>query len=181
MEIDLKKELEEKLQKEFNYKNKLQLPKIEKVVLNIGIGKLVTSNPTQADKIVEEASWVLSMISGQKPKVVKAKKSVASFKLKKGMPVSVMVTLRRKRMYDFLARLLIYALPRYKDFKGIRKEHFDKEGNLNFGFREVSVFPETISERVHYNFGLGVNVVVKAKNKEEKIKVFELLGFPIKI
>lgn len=180
-EINLKKELEEKLIQAFPGRNKLSLPKIEKIVLNIGIGKLVTSNPNQVDKIVEDAMYVLSMISGQKPKLIKAKKSVSSFKLRKGMPVGVMVTLRRQRMYDFLARFLIYGLARYKDFKGIKKEHFDKDGNLNFGFNEATVFPEAISDKVKYNFGLGVNIVVRAKNKEEKLKVFELLGLPLKL
>lgn len=180
-EINLKKELETKLKEVFPNRNRLSLPKIDKIVLTIGIGKLVTNNPTQTEKIVEDAMYVLSMIAGQKPKLIKAKKSVSSFKLKKGMPVSVMVTLRRQKMYDFLARLLIYALPRYKDFKGIRQEHFDKAGNLNFGFSEASVFPEAISDKVKFNFGLGVNIVVKAKNKDERLKVFELLGFPLRL
>jgi large subunit ribosomal protein L5 len=180
MEIDLKKQIEERLPQFFNYKNKFEYPKLEKIILNIGIGKLVTSNPQNQDKIVQEAVYVLSMVAGQTPKVVKTKKSVSSFKLKKGMPVSVVVTLRGKKMYDFLTRFLIYGLARYKDFKGIKKEHFDKEYNLNFGFKEISVFPEAISEKVHYNFGLGVNIVVKAKKKEDKLKFFEMLGFPLK-
>jgi len=180
MEINLKKQIEENLPKFFNYKNKLEYPKLEKIVLNIGIGKFVTSNPQNTNKIVEEAIYALSMISGQKPKVVKSKKSVSSFKLKKGMPVSVVVTLRREKMYDFLSRFIIYGLPRYKDFRGIYKEHFDKDYNLNFGFKEISVFPEAISDKIHYNFGLGVNIVVSAKKKEDKLKFFEMLGLPLK-
>lgn len=169
------------LKKELNIENDLRVPRPVFGIVQIGIGKLVTTHPEQAQKIVEEASYTLSVITGQKPKVVQAKKSVASFKLRKGMPVAVLVTLRKKRLLDFIERLVTYVLPRAKDFTGIKKNNLDKKGNLNLGLKEVNVFPEAISDKIKYNFGLSINLVGSGKTKEENIKLWSFLGFPMKI
>lgn len=159
----------------------LKKPRPIKGIVQIGIGKLVTSHPENQEKIVEDASYVLSMITGQKPKIVKAKKSVSGFKLRKGMPVAVLVTLRKKRLLDFIQRLVTYALPRAKDFYGLRKNNFDEKGNINLGLKEANIFPEAISDKIKYSFGLSINLIANGKNKEDNIKVWEELGFPIKI
>jgi large subunit ribosomal protein L5 len=159
----------------------LKKPRPIKGIVQIGIGKLVTSHPESQEKIIEDGSYVLSMITGQKPKVVSAKKSISGFKLRKGMPVALLVTLRKKRLNDFIQRLLTYALPRAKDFYGLKAENFDNKGNINLGFREVNIFPEAISDKIKYNFGLSVNLVGSGKTKEENIKMWKDLGFPIKI
>jgi len=169
------------LKKELNLKNDLRVPRPLKGIVQIGIGKLITQHPESKDKIVEDAMYVLSMMTGQKPKLILARKSVAGFKLRKGMPVAVMVTLRKKRLLDFIERLVTYALPRAKDFKGILPNHIDKNGNLNFGLKEVNIFPETISDKIKYNFGFGVNLVASGKTKEENLKLWSFLGFPLKI
>jgi large subunit ribosomal protein L5 len=159
----------------------LKKPRPIKGIVQIGIGKLVTSHPESQEKIIEDGSYVLSMITGQKPKVVSAKKSISGFKLRKGMPVALLVTLRKKRLNDFIQRLLTYALPRAKDFYGLKAENFDNKGNINLGFREVNIFPEAISDKIKYSFGLSINLVGSGKTKEENIKMWKDLGFPIKI
>jgi large subunit ribosomal protein L5 len=159
----------------------LKKPRPIKGIVQIGIGKLVTSHPETQEKIIEDGSYVLSMITGQKPKIVHAKKSISGFKLRKGMPVALLVTLRKKRLNDFIQRLLTYALPRAKDFYGLKAENFDNKGNINLGFREVNIFPEAISDKIKYNFGLSINLVGSGKTKEENIKMWKDLGFPVKI
>jgi large subunit ribosomal protein L5 len=159
----------------------LKKPRPIKGILQIGIGKLVTSHPETQEKIIEDGSYVLSMITGQKPKIVSAKKSISGFKVRKGMPVALLVTLRKKRLNDFIQRLLTYALPRAKDFYGLKAENFDNKGNINLGFREVNIFPEAISDKIKYNFGLSINLVGSGKTKEENIKMWKDLGFPVKI
>jgi large subunit ribosomal protein L5 len=159
----------------------LKKPRPIKGIVQIGIGKLVTSHPEAQEKIIEDGSYVLSMITGQKPKIVSAKKSISGFKLRKGMPVALLVTLRKKRLNDFIQRLLTYALPRAKDFYGLKAENFDHKGNINLGFREVNIFPEAISDKIKYNFGLSINLVGSGKTKEENIQMWKDLGFPVKI
>jgi large subunit ribosomal protein L5 len=159
----------------------LKKPRPIKGIVQIGIGKLVTSHPEAQEKIIEDGSYVLSMITGQKPKIVTAKKSISSFKLRKGMPVALLVTLRKKRLNDFIQRLLTYALPRAKDFYGLKTNNFDNKGNINLGFREVNIFPEAISDKIKYNFGLSINLVGSGKTKEENMQMWKDLGFPIKI
>lgn len=163
------------LQKEFSIKNVMAIPKIEKVVLNVGIGKIAKD-----DKAIEKIKRDLALLTGQKPVMRKAKKSIASFKLREGMEIGAMVTLRGKRMYDFLDRLIAIALPRSKDFRGIDMDNFDKKGNLNMGIKEQSIFPEITYETLKDIFSLQVTVVTTAKNKEQGISLLRNLGFPIK-
>lgn len=178
---DFYKKILPELKRELNLENDLRVPKPIKGIVQIGIGKLITQHPENKDKIIEDASYVLSIITGQKPKLVLARKSIAGLKLRKGMPVSLMVTLRKKRLLDFIERLLTYALPRAKDFKGVYENHLDKKGNLNLGLKESNIFPEAISDKIKYSFGLGINLVASGKTKEENIKLWSILGFPIKL
>lgn len=183
MIINLKEKYEKesgKMTKEFGLKNKMQLPVVEKVVINAGIGKILGStDPGQRDKVLEKISNDLALITGQKPVIRTSKKAISSFRLRKGMPVGLKVTLRGKRMYDFLDRLIHIVLPRVRDFKGIDLNAFDKQGNLNIGFRDQTVFPEVSPEKLI--FGLEATIVVRrVKNRDQAIKFFRMLGFPIK-
>lgn len=150
-------------------------------IIQIGIGKLIANHPDQENKIIEDASYVLAMITGQKPKIVRAKKAIAGFKLKKGMPVAVLVTLRKKRLYDFIQRFITYALPRVKDFYGLKKNNFDNKGNINLGLKEINIFPEAVSDKIKYSFGFSINLIGSGKNKEENMNLWKELGFPINI
>src|SRR3989338_3978517 len=170
-----RKEVIPAMQKEFNIANVMAVPKVEKVVVNIGIGRVAKD-----DKVTERIAKDLTVISGQKPVFRKAKKSISGFKSREGMKVGISVTLRGKRMYDFLDRLISIALPRSKDFRGIETKNFDKMGNLNFGIKESSIFPEINYENVKDIFGLEVTVVTTAKNREKGVELLKQLGFPIK-
>ncbi len=163
------------MQKSFGIKNIMAVPKIEKVVVNTGVGRIA-----KEDKIVERIAKDLTMIVGQKPVFKKAKKSISGFKLREGVSVGISVTLRGKRMYDFLDRLIAIALPRSRDFRGIETKNFDKMGNLNFGIRESSIFPEINYENVKDIFGLEVTVVTTAQNREKGIELLRQMGFPIR-
>lgn len=163
------------LQKSFVIENVMAVPKIEKVVVNTGVGRIV-----KEDKTIERIVKDLTKIIGQKPVYRKAKKSISGFKLRQGVNVGISATLRGKRMYDFLDRLISIALPRSKDFRGIDAKNFDKMGNLNFGIKESSIFPEISYENVKDIFGLEVTVVTTAKNREKGIELLKQLGFPIK-
>ena len=163
------------LQKAFGIKNIMAVPKIEKVVINTGVGRIA-----KEDKTIERIAKELAMITGQKMVLRKAKKSISGFKLREGVTVGVSVTLRGKRMYDFMDRLISIALPRSRDFRGIDAKNFDKLGNLNFGIKESSIFPEINYENVKDIFGLEVTVVTTAKNREQGIELLKQLGFPIK-
>ncbi|GIW66426.1 MAG: 50S ribosomal protein L5 [Candidatus Parcubacteria bacterium] len=169
------------LKEELGLKNILSVPQPKLALVNIGIGKLITSNPDNKDKIIEEISNLLSKITGQKPKIVVAKKSVSGFRLRKGMPVALLVTLRKKRLFDFIERLLVYALPRYRDFKGIKQNNLDSRGYLNLGIKDISVFPEATYDRGKFNLGLQITIITNSKNKEHNIYLWKKLGFPIKI
>ena len=163
------------LQKTFGIKNVMAVPKIEKVVINTGIGRIV-----KEDKTIERISKDLTMILGQKPVFRKAKKSISGFKLRQGVNVGISITLRGKRMYDFLDRLISISLPRSRDFRGIDSKNFDKMGNLNFGIKESSIFPEVNYENFKDVFGLEITVVTTAKNRERGIELLRQIGFPIK-
>jgi large subunit ribosomal protein L5 len=163
------------MQKAFGIDNVMAVPKIEKVVINTGVGKFV-----KEEKTIERIAKELSMITGQKTVYRKAKKSISGFKLRQGVNVGISVTLRGKRMYDFLDRLISIALPRSRDFRGIDSKNFDKMGNLNFGIKESSIFPEINYENIKDIFGLEITVVTTAKNRERGVELLKQLGFPIK-
>ena len=163
------------LQKELNVKNPMALPRVEKVVINIGLSRALKD-----DKFLEIVMRDLALITGQKPKNTLAKKSIANFKTRKGMVIGAMVTLRGPRMYDFISRLVNIALPRTHDFRGIDARSLDKKGHLTIGVKEHIVFPEISGEEVRNIFGFGITVIVKAKNKKEALALYKALGFPIK-
>ncbi len=163
------------LQKAFNIDNVMAIPKIKKVVINTGIGRMLKD-----DKAIERVKKDMTMLSGQKVVLKKAKQSIAGFKTREGMEVGIAVTLRGKRMYDFIDRLISVALPRSKDFRGIDPKNFDKMGNLNLGIKESSIFPEVNYENIKDIFSLEVTVVTDAKSQERGVSLLKLLGFPIK-
>ena len=163
------------MQKAFKIENVVAVPKIEKVVINTGVGRIA-----KEDKTIDRISKELTMIIGQKPVLKKAKQSISGFKLREGMNVGISATLRGRRMYDFLDRLIAIALPRSKDFRGIEVRNFDKMGNLNFGIKESSIFPEINYENTKDIFGLEVTVVTTAKDRESGIELLRQMGFPIK-
>jgi len=169
------------MMEKFNYKNKMAVPKLVKVVVNTGFGKLIGGKlPAEQKKIYEAILHDLSLICGQYPAITRARRSISGFKVKKGLPVGAKVTLRRQRMYDFLERLIHIALPRTRDFRGISPRSIDKGGNLTIGIKEHIVFPEISPESVKVMFGFEVTVVTSAQSREEGIELFKLLGFPIK-
>ena len=165
----------QKLQKELGIKNILALPKLQKVVVNVGLGRAIKD-----DKFLEIALRDLGLITGQKPKVTLAKKSIANFKTREGVPIGAMVTLRGKRMYDFISRLINIALPRTRDFRGISAKSLDKNNNLTIGIKEHIVFPEVSGEEIKNIFGFEISLVIKAKNKDEAMALYKAMGFPIK-
>ena len=157
----------------FNYDSVMQVPKIEKIVINMGVGDAV-SNSKALDMAVEE----LSILSGQKPLVTKAKKSIAGFKLREGMPIGAKVTLRGERMYDFLDKLVTVALPRVRDFRGVSKKAFDGRGNYTLGVKEQLIFPEIDYDKVSKVRGMDIVVVTTANTDEEARELLTLLGMP---
>ena len=163
------------LQKEFGYKNVMAVPKIEKVVVNMGLGE-ATSNA----KIVDTGADELARITGQKPVTRRAKKSIAAFKVRKGMPIATMVTLRGERMWEFLDRLLNIALPRVRDFKGVSPRGFDGRGNYTLGLRDQLLFPEIDYMKVDKARGMNVSVVTTAKTDEEARKLLQFIGMPFR-
>jgi large subunit ribosomal protein L5 len=169
------KEIVPQLINEFGYKNVMEVPKLEKIVLNMGLGEAI-----QNIKILDSAVEEIALITGQKPVITKAKKSIASFKLRQGMPIGCMVTLRRDRMFEFLDRLLNVALPRVRDFKGISGKAFDGRGNYSLGIKEQMIFPEISYEKVEKVKGLNVTIVTSAKNDEECKALLRLLGMPFR-
>ena len=161
------------LMKEFGYKNIMQVPKLEKIVINIGLGEAV-----QNAKALEAAEIDLVAISGQHPVITRAKKSIAAFKLRAGMPVGMVVTLHGKRMYDFLDKLINIVLPRIRDFQGIPRSSFDGDGNYSLGLKEQIVFPEIDYDKVDKTRGLEVTIVTTANNNEEGRQLLEFMGMP---
>jgi large subunit ribosomal protein L5 len=170
-----KTEIVPKLTETFGYKNFMEVPKIEKVVLNMGLGEAVSNN-----KLVDSAVEELKLISGQKPVVTKAKKSIAAFKLRQGMPIGCMVTLRKEKMYDFLTRLINIALPRVKDFKGISGKSFDGSGNYTLGIREQIIFPEIVYDKIDKVKGLNISIVTTAKTDNEAKELLKMFGMPFR-
>lgn len=160
----------------FHYKNAMAAPKLKKIVINSGTGTAVKKDKNKNDLISDR----LAKITGQKPAPRGAKKSVASFKIRQGDPIGIVVTMRGKRMYAFLEKLINVALPRTKDFRGINRKAVDSIGNLTMGIKEHTIFPETADEDIKDVFGLAITVVSSAKNKKEGTTFFELLGVPFK-
>ncbi len=169
------------MMEKFGYKNKMAVPKITKVTINTSFGKEVAGKTSgEREKIQNHILQDLALISGQKPKLVKAKKSIAGFKLRQGIEIAAMVTLRKSKMWDFLERLIYLSLPRSRDFKGIEQKSIDKKGNLNIGFKEHISFPEIFTEKEKTIFGFQITVSTSAKNHEEGLELFKSMGFPIK-
>ncbi len=176
-----KQEIIPEMMKKFGYKSPMAVPKIEKVVLNTSFGKLVSGKTSEEQKkIYQPILDDFALICGQKSILKGAKKSIATFKIRQGVPVGAAVTLRRKMMYDFLERLIHIALPRSRDFQGIEEKSIDKKGNLTVGIKEHIAFPEILPERAKTIFGLEVTMVTTAKSKEEGLELLRLMGFPIK-
>jgi large subunit ribosomal protein L5 len=168
------------MMKRFSYKNAMAVPQIEKTVINVGFGRLIAGRTSDEQKKIQNTILEdLSLISGQKPVLKKAKKSISAFKTRKDQIIGAAVVLRRKKMYDFLERLIHIALPRLRDFQGIELSSFDREGNLTIGIREHITFPEILPEKAKNIFGLEITVVTAAKTREEGIELLRLLGFPI--
>lgn len=161
------------MMKEFGYKNPMQVPRLEKITLNVGLGE-ATQNIKAIDTTVAE----ITAITGQKPVVTRAKKSIANFKLRQGVPIGCMVTLRRDRMYEFLDRLIHVALPRVRDFKGVSDRSFDGRGNYSLGLREQIIFPEIQADKAEKTRGLTVSFVTTAKTDTEGRALLKLLGMP---
>ena len=169
------KEVVPALMKEFGYKNPMQVPRISKIVLNIGMGEAV-ANAKALDNAVNEVTTIV----GQKPMITRAKKSIAAFKLRAGMPIGVMVTLRSERMYDLIDRLFNIALPRMRDFSGVNSKSFDGHGNYTLGLREQLIFPELEYDRIDKVRGLELVFVTTAKTDQEARRLLELMGMPFR-
>jgi large subunit ribosomal protein L5 len=163
------------LKKEFSYANVMAIPKITKVVVNMGLGE-----GTQNGKIVDTGAEELGKITGQKASVTRAKKSIAQFKVRKGQPIGAMVTLRGERMYEFLDRLIAIALPRVRDFRGVSPRGFDGRGNFTMGLRDQLIFPEIDYLKVDKNRGMNISMVTTAKTDEEARRLLQLIGIPFR-
>ena len=169
------KEIVSKLRKDFNYKSIMEVPKLEKIVVNMGLGEAI-----QNIKILDSASAEINAITGQKPVITKAKKSIATFKLRAGMPIGCMVTLRRERMFEFLDRLMNVSLARVRDFKGVSPKAFDGKGNYTLGIKEQLIFPEINYDAVDKIKGLNITIVTSAKTDEEGRALLKYLGMPFR-
>lgn len=176
----LRKDYDERIVKamtdKFGYKNRMEVPKIEKIVINMGVGEA-----TQDKKKVEVAASEMELIAGQKPVVTKAKKSIAQFKLREGMPIGCKVTLRRERMYEFLDRLVTIALPRVRDFRGLNPNSFDGRGNYAMGLKEQIIFPEISYDKIDKVRGMDIIVTTTAKTDEEARELLRLFNFPFPV
>ena len=161
--------------KRFNYRNKMEVPRLEKIVINMGLGEAI-----QNIKILDSAAQELSQITGQKPVITKARKSIAQFKLRTGMPIGCMVTLRKERMFEFFNRLVNVALPRVRDFKGVSGKSFDGRGNYALGIREQLIFPEIHYDKIDKVKGMNIVIVTTAKTDEEGKELLKLLGMPFR-
>ena len=170
-----KEEILPELEKEFHHDNPMQIPRIEKVVVSMGVGAAARDS-----KLIEGAVRDLTAITGQKPEITKAKKSVAQFHLREGQAIGAYVTLRGDRMWEFLDRLLTLALPRIRDFRGINGHQFDGQGNYNFGLTEQSMFHEIDPDEIDHQRGMDITVVTTTKDDDEAYALLKLLGFPFK-
>ena len=164
------------MMKKFNYKNKMAVPRIEKIIINMGLGKA-----RDDAKIVEEATGVIATITGQKPIITKSKKSISNFSIRKGMPVGCKVTLRKGRMYEFLDRFINVALARIRDFQGTSPNSFDGRGNYTLGIKEQLIFPEIEFDKVKTNLGMNITIVTNAKTDEEAKELLALIGMPFRM
>jgi large subunit ribosomal protein L5 len=169
-------EIVKAMTEKFGYKNAMEVPKIEKITLNMGVGDAV-----QDKKKVETAAAEMELIAGQKPVITKAKKSIAGFKLREGMPIGCKVTLRRERMYEFLDRLITVAMPRIRDFRGVSAKSFDGRGNYALGLKEQIIFPEINYDRIDQVRGMDVIVTTSARTDDEARELLRLFGFPFPI
>ena len=163
------------LMKDFSYRNVMEVPKLEKIVINMGLGEAI-----QNVKILDSAVVEMAAIAGQKPVITKAKKSIASFKLRQGMPIGCVVTLRRDKMYEFLDRLVNVSLPRVRDFKGVSGKGFDGMGNYSLGVKEQLIFPEINYDKVDKIKGMNITIVTSARNDEEGRALLKLMGMPFR-
>ena len=170
-----KNEIAPALAKEFDIKNPMAIPRIEKIVVNMGLGEASANS-----KILDVAAEELKAITGQKPVITKAKKSIAAFKLRQGMSIGTMVTLRGSRMYEFLDRLISIALPRVRDFRGISAKAFDGRGNYTLGIREQLIFPEIDFNKVDNTRGMNISIVTTARNDEEARSLLKSMGMPFR-
>lgn len=169
------KEMVPQLMKDFNYRNVMEVPKLEKIVVNMGLGEAI-----QNVKILDSAVDEMAVITGQKPIITKAKKSIAGFKLRQGMPIGCAVTLRKDKMYEFLDRLVNVSLPRVRDFKGISGKAFDGKGNYSLGVKEQLIFPEINYDKIDKIKGINITIVTTAKSDEEGKALLKLFGMPFR-
>jgi large subunit ribosomal protein L5 len=169
------KEVMPALVRKFKYDNVMQVPKVEKITVNIGLGEAI-----QNIKVLDSAANDISIITGQKPVITKAKKSIASFKLRAGMPIGCMVTLRRERMYEFLQKLVTIVLPRVRDFKGVSSKSFDGRGNYTLGLREQIIFPEIEYDKIDKSRGMNITITTTARTDEEGHELLKLMGMPFR-
>jgi len=169
------KEVRSALMRRFQYKNVMEVPKIDKVTVNIGLGEAL-----QNIKVLDSATGDMKLITGQKPVITKSKKSIASFKLREGMSIGCMVTLRRERMYEFLHKLVYIVLPRVRDFKGVSPKSFDGRGNYTLGLREQIIFPEIEYDKIDKARGMNITIGTTAKTDEEGFELLKLMGMPFR-
>ncbi len=172
------KEIVPKLKKEMGLKSVLECPRVTKVVVNVGVGKWITKDTARKQEVLKKVSQDLSLITGQRPQERPAKKSISGFSLREGMPVGLRVTLRGKKMYDFLERLTKIVFPRIRDFQGISLSSVDGKGNLTIGVEEQLVFPEISADETDFFFGMEITIVTSAKEKEQGITLLRELGIP---
>jgi len=170
-----KAEIVPRLKEKFGYRNVMQVPRLSKVVVNMGLGDAIENV-----KVIETAAAEISIITGQKPVVTKARKSIANFKLREGVPIGVMVTLRRDRMYHFLDKLIAIALPRVRDFKGVSPRGFDGRGNYTLGIKEQIMFPEVNYDKIDKIRGMNITIVTTARTDEEGLELLRLMGIPFR-
>jgi large subunit ribosomal protein L5 len=169
------KEIISQLMQSFGYKNIMQVPRLEKIVLNMGLGEAIHNI-----KLLDSAAEEMALISGQKPIITRAKKSIAAFKVREGMPIGCSVTLRRSKMYDFFSRLVNIALPRVRDFKGVSGKAFDGRGNYSLGIKEQIIFPEIDYDKIDRIKGMNITVVTTAQSDKEGKELLKLLGMPFR-
>lgn len=174
-----KKNTKDFFKKQHGVKNEMSVPKLTKISVNTGIGRMAAANEN-TDNLIKDLSDKLARITGQKPRICKAKKSIAGFKLREGTPVGISVTLRGKKKEDFFDRFVNIVMPRTRDFWGVERKKFDKAGNLTLGVKEMNAFPELSLDILKPNFGIEINFVTNAKSKEKAIHLFETIGFPLK-
>jgi len=170
-----KKEIVPRLKEKFGYRNVMQVPRLSKVVVNMGLGDAIENV-----KVIETAAEEIGIITGQKPVVTKARKSIANFKLREGVPIGVMVTLRRDSMYHFLDKLIAIALPRVRDFKGVSPKGFDGRGNYTLGIKEQIMFPEVNYDKIDKIRGMNITIVTTARTDEEGLELLRLMGMPFR-